>query len=417
MSLFNDEFFPTPVPLVHTMIQGIDFSDKYILEPSAGKGDILDVIKRKFREGYYRTPNYRVIEIEPELCAILASKGYTVVANDFLSYVPSLSYNYIIGNPPFAEAEEHLFKAWEILTDGELIFVMPKSSLDGKTAKEQLLLRMIEDYGSYEDVGQPFRNAERPTDVECVVVRLTKHSGGVKMGFDVHNDRVDPEFKEDDRGSEVAVTGFVNDLLSHFDAAVANYAAYSEARTRIERYIEPIREFYDGNKTWNVMKESDELTKPNERYNRFVDLAQQAAWVKILDNPQFQSMLTKQARTAMAEFRQRQRHVDFNPANIRAMFAEIYLQKDALLDAAIQDAFNNMTKYHEYNRVHVEGWKSNEAYMATRRLVMPNYVRYGGGYSGFSINYSYRDELNDIDRAMCVVAKMRFESIKRGFDQ
>jgi hypothetical protein len=50
MSLFHNEFFPTPVPLIHTMISGIDFQDNYVLEPSAGKGDILDVIsKPEFR--------------------------------------------------------------------------------------------------------------------------------------------------------------------------------------------------------------------------------------------------------------------------------------------------------------------------------------------------------------------------------
>ena len=41
---------------------------------------------------------------------------------------------------------------------------------------------------------------------------------------------------------------------------------------------------------------------------------------------------------------------------------------------------------------------------------MPHYIKYG--YFGFDINYYNRDELNDIDRAMCVVSRMRYDSIK-----
>ena len=348
---------------------------------------------------------------------MLEGKGYTVVFDDFLNYTPNLNFDYIIMNPPFSDCLDHILKAWDILDDGMVISVMPVTALEGKTAKEQLLLHRIEQSGTQPElVGQAFKYSERPTDVEVAVVRLVKRGTNFKMGFEVKNDQERPDEETEEElnakatGQEVAVTGYVNDLLAHFQAAVANYAAYNEARVKIERYIAPIHKFYDGDHTIEVMETADEKKKPSERYNTFVDLLQQAAWVKVLDHPGFQSLLTDRARKAMTEFRQRQRRVDFNEFNIRAMFAEIYAQKDALLDAAIQDAFDNMTKYHKYNREHVEGWKSNEAYRATRRLVLPNYVKYD--YFGFGINWNYRDELNDIDRAMCVVSRMRYDSIK-----
>ena len=350
--MFDPDFYPTPKPLVHTMLQGLDLRNKYILEPSAGKGDILDVITAKANG--WQSPQLRAIELNPDLRSVLEGKGYTVVFDDFLNYMPNLNFDYIIMNPPFSDCLDHILKAWDILDDGMVISVMPVTALEGKTAKEQLLLHRIEQSGTQPElVGQAFKYSERPTDVEVAVVRLVKRGTNFKMGFEVKNDQERPDEETEEElnaqatGQEVAVTGYVNDLLAHFQAAVANYAAYNEARVKIERYIAPIHKFYDGDHTIEVMETADEKKKPSERYNTFVDLLQQAAWVKVLDHPGFQSLLTDRARKAMTEFRQRQRRVDFNEFNIRAMFAEIYAQKDALLDAAIQDAFDNMTKYHE----------------------------------------------------------------------
>ncbi len=40
--MFNSEFYPTPLSVLEQM--GIDCYDKVVLEPSAGKGDIVDFV-------------------------------------------------------------------------------------------------------------------------------------------------------------------------------------------------------------------------------------------------------------------------------------------------------------------------------------------------------------------------------------
>lgn len=71
------EFYPTPESLVNKMIEDIDFGMiETILEPSAGKGDILKVIARKINDEYSRWVSRRrcdvdAIEIDPNLRAIL----------------------------------------------------------------------------------------------------------------------------------------------------------------------------------------------------------------------------------------------------------------------------------------------------------------------------------------------------------
>ena len=41
----NVDFYPTPVEVIKTMLLGEDIFNKVILEPSAGKGDIVDYLK------------------------------------------------------------------------------------------------------------------------------------------------------------------------------------------------------------------------------------------------------------------------------------------------------------------------------------------------------------------------------------
>ena len=47
--MFDNSFYPTPASTIIDMLSGITMGDKKsILEPSAGKGDILDYIKGKY---------------------------------------------------------------------------------------------------------------------------------------------------------------------------------------------------------------------------------------------------------------------------------------------------------------------------------------------------------------------------------
>jgi type I restriction-modification system DNA methylase subunit len=108
------EFFPTPAHIVTQLIDGLDTRYKKVLDPSAGKGDILSRIAGT--NGYNRSVSGHLyaIEINPELRPILIDKGFKVIGTDFLTY-PGLQYfDFIIMNPPFSEGAKHLLKAWNI---------------------------------------------------------------------------------------------------------------------------------------------------------------------------------------------------------------------------------------------------------------------------------------------------------------
>lgn len=114
------------------------------------------------------------------------------------------------------------------------------------------------------------------------------------------------------------------------------------------------------------------------------------------------------------KFRVRQRFLDFNIENVLRMFEQIQYMAPDLLAAAIDDAFDEMTKYHEYNREHIEGWKTDLAWKVGPKVILPWCMdQYFSDRHRIRINYSKKDKLDDIDRAMCTIAQVPFSEITR----
>lgn len=156
-------FFPTPAPVIRTMLDYADISEGMsVLEPSAGKGDIADVVRA---EGI--VPD--VIEINAELRSVLGRKGHTVVGEDFLETTGQ--YDRIVMNPPFEKRQdiEHVRHAYGLLAPGgRLVSIMsagPFSSSDTKSVAfrdwldevggevEQLPERAFQGAGSFRQTG------------------------------------------------------------------------------------------------------------------------------------------------------------------------------------------------------------------------------------------------------------------------
>ncbi|WP_440998286.1 hypothetical protein, partial [Cysteiniphilum litorale] len=114
--MFNKDFYPTPENLAHKMLDKVDFNDykiKMILEPSAGKGDLIKAFESYRKTGYhsyYFKENCEIhaIEIVPELQAILKDDDIAVIDSDFLAYSGTIHYDLILANFPFSDGDKHL---------------------------------------------------------------------------------------------------------------------------------------------------------------------------------------------------------------------------------------------------------------------------------------------------------------------
>ena len=87
---------------------------KTVLEPSAGKGNIIDyVLNYGAKEVYF-------CEINKDLSAICERKNATKIKSNFLEVTQEeiIGVNCIVMNPPFSEFRKHIEHAWRIAPDG-----------------------------------------------------------------------------------------------------------------------------------------------------------------------------------------------------------------------------------------------------------------------------------------------------------
>jgi hypothetical protein len=123
-------FFPTPKVVRDLIQENLVISPNCrILEPSAGTGALADLIRSNST-----CAHIDVCEVLPINQSVLKSKGYNIVAHDFMSYEPTRKYRLIVMNPPFSlEGDQsayitHFFHAWEMLADyGDIICIVPTS--------------------------------------------------------------------------------------------------------------------------------------------------------------------------------------------------------------------------------------------------------------------------------------------------
>ena len=116
-------FFPTPRAVIDRMLDyaGIEAGHR-VLEPSAGNGAILDVLKEQHPDA-----ELTAYEYAPPLREILEAKGYKVSGADFFESYDLGEFDRVLMNPPFEKLQDvtHVFHAFDHLkAGGRLVAIM-----------------------------------------------------------------------------------------------------------------------------------------------------------------------------------------------------------------------------------------------------------------------------------------------------
>jgi len=137
-------FFPTPKAIVSRMLEltEIEPNDR-VLEPSAGKGDILDLIRSKH-------PDARVtaVEINAALLEILGAKGHAVEQGDFLGHKGE--YDRVVMNPPFENGQDidHIRHAFDLVAPGgRVVAVISEGPFFRQDKKAEEFRRWLDELG------------------------------------------------------------------------------------------------------------------------------------------------------------------------------------------------------------------------------------------------------------------------------
>lgn len=169
-----DGFFPTPVPVIQQMLDVADIQDgDTVLEPSAGKGNIVDELIANYPDIGDRVD---VVEQQQSLRAILKLKGYKVVGNDFLE--TTKKYDKIIMNPPFEKFQDiqHVKHAYTLLKEGGTLVSIMGAGVKNSRAKAVEFRDWVDYNGGYiEDLpAGSFKDSERSTGVGTVMLVMHK---------------------------------------------------------------------------------------------------------------------------------------------------------------------------------------------------------------------------------------------------
>lgn len=441
MSLFGKEFYPTPDNVIDMMVKpylkekdvgGISYrymknvlSGRHILEPSAGKGDILNRIHDEYD---VRSTDVYCCEIETDLKYILQEKGWRVIASDFLTYNGDYYFDLILMNPPFSNGVDHLLHAWKILQEGDIVCLLNQETiLNPYTEKRQHLLNLINEHGSYELIGPVFDDAERKTGVEVALVRMHKEDKNKKFKFEFSATE-EPKMEDLDETSfekGVAVYDIIETMISQYKRLTEVFIEYIKLQKKIQFFSTDLFGKDSYIQILDIVKETKD-DKVSRWYNNFISTIQQKVWTNILGKTNIQAYMTHQVRQNFSKFMQHQSYLEFTREHVEELVQLIFENRLHILENAIVEVFEIFTRHHAENRYLVEGWKTNDRYKVNRKIILPWGVEYGK-YSSqydlkqygdtFSINYNTRSEYSDIDKVMAyLMGHKRYQSIEDALD-
>lgn len=193
-------FFPTPKTLIQKIIPLLDVKKGMsILEPSAGKGDILDAL----REQYSNSVQLSACEIHYDLRKFLELKGYNVVTHDFLNLTET--YDRIIMNPPFEKGIDidHVNHALSLLNrNGRLVAIMGEGSFIRSNKKEKTFRDMLFEQNAFvsEPIKNAFKDAFNQTGITVRIVVIKEDGSHPDLDSEDESEyEEEPEEDQDDK--------------------------------------------------------------------------------------------------------------------------------------------------------------------------------------------------------------------------
>lgn len=413
----SEDYYPTPENLLDKMTAGLDWPKvKYVLEPSAGRGNICEYIKRTadtYTWSGYRSPleiDLDCIEIEPEFRAILRDKGFRVVHDDFLTYHTYKHYDLIIMNPPFSVGARHLLKAIEVqqISGGAIICILNAETIRNPYSNERKeLAQKLKQYGAeikyYENA---FIEAENPTDVEVACVKLIVPEPERKTTiFDTLREKDYEELKKKAENCELAES----DLVSAF---VAQYNREIEWGLRLyDEYLELASKSLDGKCFATVSIQKSEWDRNVQKFsvNDYVRAVRRKYWDKFFREPRFIGRLTSNLHTKYLSQVETLVNYDFSYWNIKTVQEDVARNLVQGVEDSIIELFDRLSLRHSWdgdipnqeNIHYYNGWKTNLSWKINRRVIIPvrDYYSYSLNTMDFFIGNATAT-LSDIEKVL-----------------
>ena len=431
--MFSKNFYPTPSDVASKMIAKVRRHPRFILEPQAGKGDLADVADKRWIKCINSTISVYCIEKDPNLRHILVGKGYKVIDSDFLNYSGDMKFDLILSNPPFDNGTAHLLKAWQIIYNGEIVCLLNAETYDNPHTKERRLLKtIIDEHGDIERLGACFDNAERKTGVNVIMVYLSKENSIEKDYFDGLKRGETSKFAASAiNDNPLAEKNNIENMVLQYNKAIEKategFIKLQEAewfsRNIADSNSNPPREFNEKGVLNGLFGASECTARLTHTLNTYISDLKIGAWKNVINLTQFQSAMTAKVRDDFQAKIQTINDLEFTVENIEGLLHNFRMNGDNIIQDAVLEAFDLITAYHEENRVHFEGWKTNKSWKIGRCFILPSVVQYSdwgnrGGSYAFNTWQRRKSEISDIDKvcAMLDGKKSPLVPVDRAFE-
>ncbi len=412
----NKDFYPTPKHLAEKMIAKVKGHPQKILEPSAGKGDIIDVITSHYDHRYhykkYRLENIWAIEIDPELQATLRGKNINLLDADFLAYSGPDKFDLIIANPPFAEGDRHLLKAIDIMYRGQIVFLLNAETIRNPytLVRRQLIKKLTDLQAEIEYIKGAFISAERPTGVEVALIYINMERKVEDDLFADCTDNIHAEQQKIETSYEVSTKKTIEELVARYNQIIRigmeTIVNYYRNYRKVGQYLS-LNEANDK----HVHKPDGDLTgKMQDTLNDLLANVRTDFWRRTLDLKEVNSRLTSKKQSEFETQLQKHCTMDFTENNIRQFVLNFIGGYENTLTEAVLDVFDKFTVRHcfsdglyDENVHYFNGWKTNKAFKVGKKVIIPIYAGYDGPFRNWSkwdLHYDAEKQLRDIDTVM-----------------
>lgn len=390
--MFHAEFYPTPPEVIQLM--NLDCKNKVILEPHAGKGNIVDYCLSNGAKEVLS------IEINKDLQHIVKQKS-TLIGEDFFMCKPEqISHIHAIYmNPPFSNADKHILHAWEIAPEGcEIVTLCNYSLIENQNRR---IRNLIDSYGIGEYLGDCFTDAERTTGVDVGLIRL--HKPIRSQDFEFEGFFLD-EDEEEAQGEGIMQYNEVRALVNRYVGTMKMFDTMKEQVDSVNNMIDQI-----GMSRINLMIGHDKDITSKEQFSKII---QKNSWNYIFKKMNMEKYVTSGVMKDINKFVETQEKVPFTMKNIYKMLEIIVGTRHETFNRALEEAIDNFTKHTHENRFGVEGWKTNSGYMLNKKFIVEGIME-TMSYMGFNVKYdSYGcRKIDDLVKVICNLTATDYNTI------
>lgn len=402
----NKDFYPTSDILIEQMLENC-FMNRHsnVLEPHAGKGNIVDYLERVKKIEKSRID---VCELDNNLQMILRSKKYRLVDSDFLNYFPDKYYRLIIMNPPFSNADQHLDHALNIRQGAEIISLYPTESINNPYSqlRKSVLYKIKQLSGTIENLGSCFIDSERSTRVEVSLIKIPYSPKDIKSEFDMSDftfDSKNVNFNYDELNNQLAKTDLIDNLVDRHLAIRNSLKEYINALNKIKFYSNDYITIYESD-----FKECDS-TSLDIYYQNLCNMLKKKSWNQLLYKTDFSNKLTSEMRKNFYNFIDSQESLSFNKHNIEKLFDTLFLNKSNIINDCIEKVFDSITNYSKDNVTEIETWKTNKSWKVNKKFIVPKVLEYSNTLEVLSNRV---ETITDIEKAMYFILGKEFVESK-----